>query len=84
MVSLNMRIVAVEEHFTFPDLLGRIDPVTMHRNGWPVPGTAAFNAINPSALAETGRGRIAAMDAAGIQDAGAFSSWTSRRNCCRS
>ena len=62
-----MRIVAVEEHFTFPDLLARIDPATLDRNGWPVPGTATFNAINPPALADTGRERIAAMDAAGIR-----------------
>ncbi len=62
-----MRIVAVEEHFTFPDLLGRIDLATLDRNGWPAPGTATFNAINPPALADTGRERIAAMDAAGIR-----------------
>jgi len=62
-----MRIVAVEEHFTFPDLLARIDPATLHRNGWPVPGTPTFDAINPPALADTGRERIAAMDAAGIR-----------------
>lgn len=49
-----MRIVAVEEHFTFPDLLDRIDLATLDRNGWPAPGTATFKAINPpsaSALA---------------------------------
>jgi len=62
-----MRIVAVEEHFTFPDLLARIDLATLDRNGWPAPGTVTFNAINPPALADTGRGRIAAMDAAGIR-----------------
>ena len=33
-----MRIVAVEEHFTFPDLLGRIDLATLDQNGWPAPG----------------------------------------------
>jgi uncharacterized protein len=62
-----MRIVAVEEHFTFPDLLDRIDLATLDRNGWPAPGTATFKAINPPALADTGRERIAAMDAAGIR-----------------
>ena len=66
-MSVNMRIVAVEEHFTFPDLLGRIDLATLDRNGWPAPGTATFNAINPPALADTGRERIAAMDTAGIR-----------------
>jgi len=28
-VSVNMRIVAVEEHFTFSDLLSRIDSATL-------------------------------------------------------
>jgi len=28
-----MRIVAVEEHFTFSDLLSRIDSATLNRNG---------------------------------------------------
>jgi hypothetical protein len=32
-----MRIVVVEEHFTFPDLLSRIDLATLERNGWPAP-----------------------------------------------
>jgi uncharacterized protein len=62
-----MRIVAVEEHFTFPDLLSRIDLATLERNGWPAPGTATFKAINPPALADTGQERIAAMDTAGIR-----------------
>jgi hypothetical protein len=61
-----MRIVAVEEHFTFPDLLGRIDLATLDRNGWPAPGTATLNAISPPALADTGRDRIADMDAAAV------------------
>jgi hypothetical protein len=38
-VSANMRIVAVEEHFTCLDLLSRIDCATLGRNGWPTPGT---------------------------------------------
>jgi AraC-like DNA-binding protein len=58
-VSVNMRIVAVEEHFNFPDLLGGIDLATLDRNGWPAPGTATFNAINSPELADTGRERIA-------------------------
>ena len=62
-----MRIVAVEEHFTFSDLLSRIDSATLNRNGWPAPGTASFKAINPPALADTGQERIAAMDTAGIR-----------------
>jgi uncharacterized protein len=62
-----MRIVAVEEHFTIPDLLGLIDPATLSRSGWPAPGAETFKAINPPALADTGQGRIAAMDTAGIR-----------------
>jgi predicted TIM-barrel fold metal-dependent hydrolase len=61
-----MRIVAVEEHFTYPDLLSRIDSATLERNGWPVPGTTMFQAINPPALMDTGGDRIAAMKTAGI------------------
>jgi uncharacterized protein len=61
-----MRIVAVEEHFTFSDLLSRIDCPTLVRNGWPAPGTAMFQAINPAALANTGAERITAMESAGI------------------
>ena len=67
MVSTNMRIVAVEEHFTCQDLLSRIDCATLVRNGWPAPGTTTFQAINPRALADTGADRIAAMDTAGIR-----------------
>jgi predicted TIM-barrel fold metal-dependent hydrolase len=65
-VNTNMRIVAVEKHFTFPDILDRIDSATLTENGWPVPGTPVFKAINPPALAETGSGRIAAMDTSGV------------------
>jgi len=66
MVSTNMRIVAVEEHFTCQDLLSRIDCATLVRNGWPAHGTPMFQAINPPALADTGADRMAAMKAAGI------------------
>jgi uncharacterized protein len=66
-VSANIRIVAVEEHFTCQDLLNRIDSATLVRNGWPAPGTPMFQAINPPALADTGQERIAAMDTAGIR-----------------
>jgi hypothetical protein len=48
-----MRIVAVEEHFTWPDLLSRIDCATRDRNGWSAPGTTIFQAINPPALVDT-------------------------------
>ena len=66
MVGVDLRIVAVEEHFTCQDLLSRIDCATLVRNGWPAPETAMFQAINPPALTDTGEGRMAAMKAAGI------------------
>ncbi len=61
-----MRIVAVEEHLTFPDLLAGIGSETLERNGWPAPGAPGFRAVVPPALEESGQGRLAAMDAAGV------------------
>ena len=67
-MSANIGIVAVEEHFTFSDLLSRIDSATLNRNGWPAPGTASFKAINPPALADTGQcRRITPADASPIR-----------------
>ncbi len=66
MVSDGMRIVAVEEHFAFADLLARIAPQALTSNGWPLPGTDVFQALNPAALTDIGRQRIEAMDIAGI------------------
>jgi len=51
-----MRIFAVEEHFTFPDLLSRIDLATLERNGWPAPGTATFKAIKSASAGGYGPG----------------------------
>ncbi len=64
--SSAMRVVAVEEHLTFPDLLARISPETLEGNGWPASGTPGFQAVVPPALEESGQGRLAAMDAAGV------------------
>ncbi len=61
-----MRIVAVEEHFVFSDLLARVASAALESNGWPTPGTAGFRGINPPALSDTGEGRAATMEAAGI------------------
>jgi hypothetical protein len=61
-----MRIVSVEEHFVFSDLLARVDPEVLTRSGWPLPGTPGFGGIAPPALAEVGAERIADMEAAGI------------------
>ncbi|MDR3514435.1 MAG: amidohydrolase family protein [Azospirillaceae bacterium] len=61
-----MRIVAVEEHLTFPFLLAGIGPETLAAHGWPIPGTPGFRAVVPPALEDAGAERLAAMDAAGV------------------
>lgn len=61
-----MRIVAIEEHFTVPHLVKRIDPDVIRRRGFR-PRRLPPNGPNPMELApEIGPQRIAAMDAAGI------------------
>ena len=61
-----MRVVALEEHFTVPHLVKRIDPKLIAARGFRARKLAA-GAINPMDLApEIGPTRLAAMDAAGI------------------
>ncbi len=55
-----MRIVALEEHFTAPDLAGRIDRAAVAARGWPA------SMGHEDELAEVGDRRLAAMDAAGV------------------
>ena len=57
-----MRVVALEEHFTIPSLMHRIDPQAIARRGFP-PG---FGAALEKQLADTDGQRIADMDEAGI------------------
>jgi len=57
-----MRIVALEEHFTVPALVRRIDPEAIARHGFP-PGFAAPLAAQS---AELGARRLADMDEAGV------------------
>jgi len=57
-----MRIVALEEHFTIPSLIRRIDPQVIVRRGFP-PG---FGAALEKPLADIDAQRIADMDEAGI------------------
>ncbi len=57
-----MRIVALEEHFTIPSLVGKIDPQAIARRGFP-PG---FSGPLEKQLADLGALRIADMDQAGI------------------
>jgi predicted TIM-barrel fold metal-dependent hydrolase len=61
-----MRVVALEEHFTFPELVKRIDPGMIKRRGFR-PRTA--RSAGPSLselLPDLGERRLASMDAAGI------------------
>jgi predicted TIM-barrel fold metal-dependent hydrolase len=59
-----MRIVAVEEHFTFPDLGARVPKELLAARGVPVKPPAAV--ARGELLKNTGPDRIADMDAAGI------------------
>ena len=61
-----MRIVALEEHVTFPDLVGRIDPLAVRARGWPAPGEQPPEMSPFDALQEVGPERLADMDAAGV------------------
>jgi predicted TIM-barrel fold metal-dependent hydrolase len=61
-----MRVVALEEHFTAPDLVRRIDPEAIKRRGYR-PRKLAPGGPNPMELAaEIGERRLKSMDAAGI------------------
>ena len=57
-----MRVVALEEHFTIPSLMHRIDLQAIARRGFP-PG---FGAALEKQLSDIGSQRIADMDKAGI------------------
>jgi predicted TIM-barrel fold metal-dependent hydrolase len=61
-----MRVVALEEHFTAPHLVRRIDPEVIRRRGFR-PRKAPKQGPNPLDLApEIGAQRLAYMDVAGI------------------
>jgi len=61
-----MRVVALEEHFTVPALVRRIDPAAISRRGFR-PRTPPTDGPNPMELApEIGEQRIRFMDEAGI------------------
>lgn len=61
-----MRIVALEEHFSHPDFLGRIQPERIAERGYPLPGPGLAAAMRVEQLADTGPKRLADMEAAGI------------------
>jgi uncharacterized protein len=61
-----MRIVALEEHFTMPELSGRIDAEVIARRGWPRPGSPQAIVMPQAQLTDIGANRIADMDGSGI------------------
>ena len=61
-----MRTVTLEEHFTVPDLVRRIDPGAISGRGFR-PRRAPANGVNPlEVLPEIGERRLQSMDEAGI------------------
>ncbi len=61
-----MRIVALEEHFTVPDLVRRIPPEAIRNRGFPPPGSPWGPQGQVETLAELGDPRLRDMDEAGI------------------
>jgi predicted TIM-barrel fold metal-dependent hydrolase len=61
-----MRIVALEEHYTVPTIVGRIDPSAIRRRGFPAPDVVWGQTIKRGELAHLGEARLADMDASGI------------------
>jgi uncharacterized protein len=62
----SMRVVALEEHFTVPELVRRIDPGAIARRGFR-PRTAPPGRPNPlEGLPEIGERRLRSMDESGI------------------
>jgi uncharacterized protein len=61
-----MRIVALEEHYTVPAIVSRIDPAAIRRRGFPAPDIVWGQTLKRNELAQLGDARIADMDASGI------------------
>ncbi len=61
-----MRVVALEEHFTMPALVRRIDPAVIARRGFPPPDQPWGPASRTDELKELGQPRLADMDQGGI------------------
>lgn len=62
-----MRVIALEEHFSVPDLVARIDPEAIRRRGYGRRSPPAEGQPNPiELLPEIGEQRLQSMDAAGI------------------
>jgi predicted TIM-barrel fold metal-dependent hydrolase len=61
-----MRIVALEEHFTVPKIVSRIDQDTIRRRGFPGPDFVWAQTVKRNELADLRDARIADMDSSGI------------------
>jgi predicted TIM-barrel fold metal-dependent hydrolase len=61
-----MRIVALEEHYTVPGIVSRIDPAAIRARGFPGPDVVWGQVIKRNELAHLGDARLADMDASGI------------------
>jgi hypothetical protein len=61
-----MRVVALEEHFTVPDLVQRIDPNAISRRGFRSRKPLAGGPNAVELLSEIGERRLQSMDEAGI------------------
>ena len=61
-----MRVVALEEHFTVPTLVERIDPEAVHRRGFRPRTSRPTGPSLGELLPDIGERRLASMDAAGI------------------
>ena len=61
-----MRIVALEEHYTVPAIVSRIEPAAIRRRGFPAPNIVWGQTLKRNELAQLGDVRIADMDASGI------------------
>src|SRR5437764_15439366 len=54
-----MRVVALEEHYTVPAIVGRIDPAAIRRRGFPGPEVTWAQVIKRNELAHLGDARLA-------------------------
>src|SRR3984957_2093849 len=61
-----MRIVTLEEHYTVPRIVARIDPDAIKRRGFPGPDVVWGQFVKRNELADLGDVRIADMDGSGI------------------
>src|SRR6516164_6336246 len=61
-----LRVVALEEHYTVPGIVSRIDPAVVRRRGFPAPDVVWAQVIKRNELANLGEARLADMDASGI------------------